>query len=254
MVNLPARKVGIISCSGEELAEGTVSRMATRLVLEKLRPGQTVTLCLPLFLAGGKEERAFAKFYPTIAVDGCDKLCAAKATEAYSARPAAVVDVSKVAARFPELKAESRRHLGEGGMELARRVAEEIATRVDEILGRQAGPGVIRLDGAGSGAVVHVDAASLRRRPTTTGCSCGVDGLPVKTIRVGDGLVGIAGLEPIFEQVLSSSGQAADSELKEELLRVVKVYNYIAPGREAAYADALWAEFVAYRTNGRPGR
>jgi uncharacterized metal-binding protein len=157
MVNLPARKVGIISCSGEELAEGTVSRMATRLALEKLRPGRTVTLCLPLFLAGGKEERAFAKFYPTIAVDGCGKRCAARATETYSARPAAVVDVSEIAQRFPELKAESPRRLGEGGMELAQRVAEEIAARVDEILGRPAGVGVIRLGGVASGGVVRLD-------------------------------------------------------------------------------------------------
>ena len=49
-------KIGIIACSGEEIPEGTISRLATRRVLELLRPQQTVTLCLPLFLAG--EERA----------------------------------------------------------------------------------------------------------------------------------------------------------------------------------------------------
>lgn len=45
-------KIGIISCSGEEIPVGTVSRLAARRVLEALRPQQTVTLCLPLFLAG----------------------------------------------------------------------------------------------------------------------------------------------------------------------------------------------------------
>ena len=45
-------KVGIISCSGEEIPAGTISRLATRRVLELLRPQSTVTLCLPLFLAG----------------------------------------------------------------------------------------------------------------------------------------------------------------------------------------------------------
>ena len=44
-------KVGIISCSGEAIPEGTISRLATRRVLELLRPDATVTLCLPLFLA-----------------------------------------------------------------------------------------------------------------------------------------------------------------------------------------------------------
>jgi uncharacterized metal-binding protein len=106
------------------------------MVLEELRPGLTVTLCLPLFLAGGQEERAFARFFPTIAVDGCDRLCAAKGTAEYSAEPAAIVVVSEVAARHPELKAGSRRRLDEDGMKLARLVAEEIATRVDEILAR----------------------------------------------------------------------------------------------------------------------
>jgi len=75
-MTLATGKVGIICCSGEDLAEGTISRVATRLVLEKLRPDQTVTLCLPLFLAGGEDERAFARVFPTIAVDGCSKKCA----------------------------------------------------------------------------------------------------------------------------------------------------------------------------------
>ncbi|MCK7478134.1 MAG: putative zinc-binding protein [Candidatus Moduliflexus flocculans] len=41
-------------------------------------------------MAGGEGERSFARYYPTIAVDGCDKRCAARATEKYSARPVGV--------------------------------------------------------------------------------------------------------------------------------------------------------------------
>ena len=96
MPDLPRKKVGLISCSGEELPEGTVTRRAVRKVLETLRPDDTVTLCLPLFLAGGEGERAFARFYPTIAVDGCDKRCAARATEKYSAKPAASIVVTEI--------------------------------------------------------------------------------------------------------------------------------------------------------------
>ena len=94
MVDLPKKKVGIVACSGEELAEGTVTRLAALKVLEKLRPSDTVTICLPLFLAGGEGDRAFARFYPTIAVDGCDRRCAARATEMYSGKPAARLVVS----------------------------------------------------------------------------------------------------------------------------------------------------------------
>ena len=81
MSELLERKVGIVACSGEELAEGTVARLAALKVLNELRPHETVTICLPLFLAGGAGDRAFARLHPTITVDGCDLRCAARATE-----------------------------------------------------------------------------------------------------------------------------------------------------------------------------
>jgi uncharacterized metal-binding protein len=98
MPELPQKKVGIIACSGEEMAEGTVTRLAALKVLEELRPDDTVTICLPLFLAGGEGDRAFARFYPTIAVDGCELRCAARATEQYSGKPAASVVVTDLVA------------------------------------------------------------------------------------------------------------------------------------------------------------
>lgn len=87
-------RVGIISCSGEEIPEGTISRLATRRVLEMLRPDQTVTLCLPLFLAGNEPERDFARNHPTITVDGCDKRCAQFGTEKHSGPVSAALVVS----------------------------------------------------------------------------------------------------------------------------------------------------------------
>jgi len=98
MPDLPKKKVGVVSCSGEELAEGTVTRLAALKVLEQLRPADTVTICLPLFLAGGEGDRAFARFYPTIAVDGCELRCAARATELYSSKPAASIVVRELIA------------------------------------------------------------------------------------------------------------------------------------------------------------
>ena len=58
MPELPPKKVGIIACSGEEMAAGTVTRLAALKVLEELRPDDTVTICLPLFVAGGEGDRA----------------------------------------------------------------------------------------------------------------------------------------------------------------------------------------------------
>jgi hypothetical protein len=89
-------KVGVLSCSGEECLGGTISRLATRKVLEESQLVETVTLCLPLYLAGGREERNFAKVHPTISVDGCNKLCAKRSTEKYSGRINHSIDVSEI--------------------------------------------------------------------------------------------------------------------------------------------------------------
>jgi len=130
-------KIGIVSCSGEDLPEGTISRIATRIVLEKLRPEDTVTICLPLFLAGSEDERAFARVFPTIAVDGCDKRCAEVGTKKYSGKPVATIVVSEIMKKYPHLKAKSRDKLSAQEKKLALKVAEKIASKVDEVLGRK---------------------------------------------------------------------------------------------------------------------
>ncbi len=130
-------KVGIVSCSGEEIPEGTVSRIATRLVLEKLRPDETVTICLPLFLAGGEGERTFAKLFPTITVDGCEKRCAEMGTRKYSGKPFATIVVTESLKKCPKLSLKSRDELSSNELKLAEKVAEEIAKTVDKALGRQ---------------------------------------------------------------------------------------------------------------------
>ncbi len=134
MPDLPKRKVGLISCSGEELPEGTVTRRAVRKVLESLRPDDTVTLCLPLFLAGGEGERSFARHYPTIAVDGCDRRCAARATAGYSAEPAASIVVTEIAGECGCKAIGTARRLNETGLRLAGEVAGRIAAETDRLM------------------------------------------------------------------------------------------------------------------------
>jgi uncharacterized metal-binding protein len=88
-------KIGLISCSGEGLSEGMVSRVATRRILEER--DDVVTICLPLFLAGGQEERDFAKNNPCITVDGCDKMCAAKGVKIYGkVHPKSSIVISEI--------------------------------------------------------------------------------------------------------------------------------------------------------------
>jgi uncharacterized metal-binding protein len=128
------KKVGLVSCSGEEMAEGTVTRLATRKVLETLRPDDTVTICLPLFLAGGEGERAFARFHPTITIDGCERRCAAKGTERFSAKPAVSIVVTELTSAPCGFG--TARRLNDAGVDAVRTVSEVIAKQIDILLAK----------------------------------------------------------------------------------------------------------------------
>lgn len=127
-------KIGIVSCSGEDCLGGTISRLATRKMLEKRQDG-SVTICLPLYLAGGEEERSFAKEYPTIAVDGCSKCCAKCATEKYSGKVTAAIDISKIIGEETAGSgALSTKHLNDSHREMIDKVAAAIETKINAIL------------------------------------------------------------------------------------------------------------------------
>src|SRR5512135_1036129 len=179
MVDLPQKKVGIVACSGEELAEGTVTRLAALKVLEQLRPKDTVTICLPLFLAGGEGDRAFARFYPTIAVDGCELRCAARGTEMYSGKPAASIVVRKVIAEGHLEQPAGRRRLNEAGIRAVNATAGRIAGLADELLGKQWD----RTDGAFIEATSITTAGADQPAAKEATCACG-SGIPVKTVDV----------------------------------------------------------------------
>ncbi len=128
------RKVGIISCSGEAIPGGTISRIACRRVLDDLRPRQSVTICLPLFIAGGEEERMFADVFPTITVDGCEKRCAALGTEKLSGKPTKTLIVTEILKERGIPPITKLRNLGPEEKTTVIVVAEEIAAAIDEIL------------------------------------------------------------------------------------------------------------------------
>jgi hypothetical protein len=127
-------KVGIIPCNGEDLCEGTLTRFACRKVLDTLRPRETVTICLPLFIAGDAGERNFAKTFPTITVDGCAKRCSQVATEKLSGRPRYAVVVSELLKERGIETPISKRTLTQKDQAAIDLVAEDIAGKVDAIL------------------------------------------------------------------------------------------------------------------------
>jgi len=124
-------KIGLISCSGEACKGGKLSRAATLEVLHHLKPDNTVTICLPLFLAGDESEREFAKNFPTITVDGCGKLCAAKSTDRYSSEPAVKINledyVEDACSTTPHNWSTQKRS------DIVERIANDIAEHVERL-------------------------------------------------------------------------------------------------------------------------
>ncbi len=234
MPDLPKKKVGIVACSGEELPEGTVTRLAALKVLEQLRPADTVTICLPLFLAGGEGDRAFARFYPTIAVDGCDKRCAAQATEMYSGKPAASIVVSDVVAGNVLGRIEGSRRLNDAGQRAADMTAKQMAGLVDELLGSR--PVEAQAE---SVAVSEPD----EERGVAT-CACG-SGIPIQEVAVNGRVVTLIALPAIFDQ-FHQLGKRPGEETVGELLEMVRIYNPIPPEEEEAYREALWREYATF--------
>lgn len=128
-------KIGVVSCSGEDCLGGTISRLATRKMLDEVRPDSTVTICLPLFLAGGEEERGFAEKFPTISVDGCSKACGKRATEKYSGKVSAAIDISDLIGKeVAEAGALSTRNLTAEHKAMVEKVASEITSKFDEVI------------------------------------------------------------------------------------------------------------------------
>ena len=222
---LPKKKVGLISCSGEELAEGTLSRVATLKVLERLRPNDTGTLCLPLFLAGDNKERAFAKFYPTIAIDGCNKRCAALATEKYSAPPAARIVVPDFLAARGLSAPGSRRQMDVSSGHVVDALAEEIAQHVDEILG-------VRHEMPAEQPATATDVVAAT-------CSCG-SGIPAMRLKIADKEREIVALPLILEE------SRKKSQSPDEVFDAVKVYNAIPAELEPAYREAISRAYAAF--------
>ena len=234
--DLPERKVGIVACSGEELAAGTVSRLATLKVLHELRPGKTVTICLPLFLAGGEGDRAFARFHPTITVDGCELRCAARGTQMYSGKPTASLVVSELAAAHGLEAIDGRRNLNDAGRKAVALTAERLTLLVDEVLASPSAK-----------TFVTINASQQPKAPESVGCSCG-SGMPVQNVLIDGQSVGLLALPLIFAN-LRERGREPDVAA-DELLASVAVYNYIPEQSKIVYREAILREYASFWQGG----
>lgn len=202
--------------------------MATRRVLELLRPDRTVTLCLPLFLAGNDAERNFARTHATITVDGCSKQCARWGTEKHSGPVSAALVVSDILGTESAGCHRSARDASQADKEAVWAVAERIAAEVDTVLARVAG-----------GDVAAAEASAGQ-------CACSSP-LPGGKITIKNKPVSITGLPLIFEQCVERNLSAKDGD-GAALLDAVKIYHSIAPEDEAEYRSALLAAYREFRS------
>ena len=221
-------KVGIISCSGEALAGRTISRLATRRVLELLRPNRTVTLCLPLFLAGNEGERNFARTHPVITVDGCEKQCAKWGTEKHSGPVSVALVVPEILGRAARGCHCSTQALTEEDTEAVWTVAERIAAEVDAVLA--------------SSATLSAESAPSSADKAQCACS---SPLPGGKLSIGGKTVEIPGLPLIFAQFAEKAAKA-NGDPAAALLDLIKIYHPIPPAEQDAHKTALLAEYQKF--------
>lgn len=130
--------VVVVPCSGIGKALGSVSREAAYVLCEELRPGAAQLVALSKLVLGEPGAQAQVSRSPVIAIDGCKLRCSAKLVAERGGKPALEVAVLDAFRRHPELKPQGIAELNEGGLALARALADELAVEVDR-LGRPGG-------------------------------------------------------------------------------------------------------------------
>lgn len=132
-MNDTRRKVAIVPCSGIGKPYGTVAREAGYDLCEDLRPDSTELVALSRLVMGDETARQTVATFPTIAIDGCKLMCAAKMVQQSGGTVAQEVAVLDVYRCHKDLKPEGIAELNEAGRRLARVLAEGVLEKIDEL-------------------------------------------------------------------------------------------------------------------------
>jgi uncharacterized metal-binding protein len=128
------KKVIIIPCSGIGKAFGSISRDATYEVTENLRKESTQTLCLALLVSGDEDSMRLVHENRCITVDGCPLQCAEKNVKLAGGNLAGSLRVVDAYKENRHLKPRSVTFLDRDGQQMALKLAERIAEKVDDLL------------------------------------------------------------------------------------------------------------------------
>ena len=132
-MNASGDVVVVVPCSGIGKPFGSVSREAAYDLCEDLRPNSTRLVALAKLVLGDTEARDLVTKHPTITIDGCKQMCAAKMVKESGGKVVHEVAVLEVFRRHKDLKPEGIAELNEGGQQLAQALAQEIAQEVDAL-------------------------------------------------------------------------------------------------------------------------
>jgi uncharacterized metal-binding protein len=130
-------KVVVLPCSGIGKSLGTVGRVATYKVIERMRPEKTRTVCLALLTMGDDDALKLVRENPCIAIDGCPSQCSKKNIEASKGDLAHNIIVTDVLRKNRSLKPEGVIELNDQGDKLAEIIAGIVSEKVDEILRKE---------------------------------------------------------------------------------------------------------------------
>ncbi len=128
------RRVVVIPCSGIGKTYGSVTREAAYVAAEDLRPESTRIVPLSMLVLGDEDARAAVQENAVITLDGCKLACATvnvREAGGEVAKAYAVLDFYRL---HRDLKPQGIAELNEGGLALARALAEDIAFVSDELL------------------------------------------------------------------------------------------------------------------------
>ena len=127
------QKVVIVPCSGIGKTYGSVSREAAYMVTEDLCPDDTRLVALSKLVLGDEEARRIVAGSPAITIDGCKLACATKMVQESGGTLARDFAVLEVYRRYKQFRPQGIAELNEGGVQLARAMADEISLVVDEV-------------------------------------------------------------------------------------------------------------------------
>jgi uncharacterized metal-binding protein len=124
----------VIPCSGIGKTYGSVTREAAYVAVEELRPESTRIVPLSLLVLGDEEARAAVQENAVITLDGCKLACATVNVREAGGEVAKAYAVLDFYRQHRDLKPQGIAELNEGGLALARALAEDIAFVSDELL------------------------------------------------------------------------------------------------------------------------